>query len=126
MASSYRLFSKIVIKALLQENSLVSIKTEENRSENLRTDQLGNKSYFDASGRLRKIENNQAVKSNNTITYTTDTGNLISTITDGAGRVYQFTYQSNLLHKISYSCCSSIFNFLIFPLTKSTLSHLQV
>ena len=66
------------------------------------TDQLGNKSYFDASGRLRKIENNQAVKSNNTITYTTDTGNLISTITDGAGRVYQFTYQSNLLHKISY------------------------
>ena len=41
MASSYRLFSKIIIEALFQENSLVSIKTEEKRSENLKTDQLG-------------------------------------------------------------------------------------
>lgn len=41
MASSYRLFSKIIIEALFQENSVVSIKTEEKRSENFKTDQLG-------------------------------------------------------------------------------------
>ena len=65
-------------------------------------DQYGNKSYFDTKGRLCKNENNQQTKSNITITYTTTTGNLINTITDGAGRKYQFHYQSNLLSKVSY------------------------
>ena len=66
------------------------------------TDKQGNTSHFDTYGRLRKQQNNQATKSSITITYTTGTGPLISTITDGAGRVYSFTYTSGLLTRISY------------------------
>jgi len=67
------------------------------------TDQMGNKSYFDAAGRLCKIENNQQTKSNISITYTTTTSKLIGSITDGVGRVYQFHYQlEGLLSRISY------------------------
>ncbi|MBE5869631.1 MAG: DNRLRE domain-containing protein, partial [Lachnospiraceae bacterium] len=66
------------------------------------TDKDGNKSFFDFHGRLTKLQNNQATPSSITITYTTDTGPLIHTITDGAGRVYSFTYANNLLTKISY------------------------
>ena len=47
-------------------------------------DKYGNASYFDTYGRLTKQSNNQATKSNITITYTTSSGFLISTITDGA------------------------------------------
>ena len=63
------------------------------------TDQYGNKSYFDTDGRLVKIENNQQSKSNISITYE---NGLIKTITDGASRVYEFTYTDNLLYQISY------------------------
>ena len=66
------------------------------------TDKNGNASYFDTYGRLTKQSNNQATKSSITITYTTTSGKLISTITDGAGRVYAFTYANNLLSKIAY------------------------
>lgn len=66
------------------------------------TDKYGNASYFDTYGRLTKQENNQATKSSITISYTTTDGYLISKITDGVGRVYNFTYSSNLLTRISY------------------------
>ena len=52
------------------------------------TDIYGNKSYFDAGGQLKKIQNNQATPSSITIAYYT-TG-MISTITDGVGREYTF------------------------------------
>ena len=66
------------------------------------TDKQGNTSHFDTYGRLRKQQNNQATPSSINITYTTDTGPLISTITDGVGRVYSFTYTGDLLTRISY------------------------
>jgi YD repeat-containing protein len=66
------------------------------------TDKNGNASYFDICGRLTKQSNYQATKSSITITYTTATGKLISTIIDGAGRVYTFTYTNNLLSQIAY------------------------
>ncbi|MBR4108919.1 MAG: hypothetical protein IKK41_01140, partial [Oscillospiraceae bacterium] len=66
-------------------------------------DKNGNKSFFDTYGRLTKLQNNQATPSCITVTYTTETGYLISQITDGAGRVYQFLYDSgNDLEKIRY------------------------
>ena len=66
------------------------------------TDKNGNASYFDTNGRLTKIENNQATKSSVTIAYS-GTTKRITSVTDGVGRVYNFTYNSsNLLTKISY------------------------
>ena len=65
-------------------------------------DKNGNKSFFDAQGRLYKMENNQATKSNITITYLDSTSKLISTTTDGVGRKYNFTYTGGLLSRISY------------------------
>ena len=60
------------------------------------TDKNNNKSYFDTSGRLKKISNNQATISNILVTYrTSGNTNAINTITDGAGRVYQFNYNSS-------------------------------
>ena len=67
------------------------------------TDKEGNTYYFDTQGRLTQLENNQKTRSRIQITYTTTTGYLISTITDGAGRKYQFTYSGNLLDKINYT-----------------------
>ena len=66
------------------------------------TDKYGNTSHFDTNGRLTKQTNNQATPSSITITYTTTSGLLISTITDGVGRVYSFSYTNNLLSKIAY------------------------
>lgn len=65
-------------------------------------DQYGNKSYFNASGYLVKLENNQATPSSISITYKAVAPHLIDTITDGAGRVYSFTYTDYLLTRISY------------------------
>lgn len=59
------------------------------------TDKDGNISYFDTSGRLKKIENNQTTKSSVTINHATS-GNVyrITSIYDGAGRAYRFNYSS--------------------------------
>lgn len=67
-------------------------------------DKNGNTSYFDSSyGRLYRTENNQEIKSDIDITYTTTTGYKISTIKDGVDRTYNFTYNSSgLLEKITY------------------------
>lgn len=64
------------------------------------TDKSGNKSYFDTSGRLTKISNNQATTSNITITYSS--GKRIASITDGAGRKYQFNYSGTTLSSITF------------------------
>ena len=66
------------------------------------TDIYGNTSNFDNSGRLVSMVNNQPTPSQITITYN-GTSNRIATITDGANRVYKFTYNtSNLLTQIGY------------------------
>ena len=64
------------------------------------TDKNGNKSYFDTSGRLTQITNNQATSSSITISY--KSGKLISSITDGAGRKYQFNYSGSTLNSITF------------------------
>ena len=64
------------------------------------TDKNGNKSYFDTNGRLTKINNNQASVSSITITYSS--GKQIASITDGAGRKYQFNYSGAMLSSISF------------------------
>ena len=66
------------------------------------SDQNGNASYFDTNGRLTKQVNNQKTPSSITVTYTNATGSKISTVTDGVGRVYSFTYSGDLLSRISY------------------------
>ena len=66
------------------------------------TDLAGNTSTFDSAGRLTKMQNNQATKSNITITYTTTNGFSISQITDGVGRAYTFTYTDGKITRISY------------------------
>lgn len=65
-------------------------------------DKYGNTSYFDSKGRLYKQENNQETKSSISITYWGENSYQISTITDGAGRVYSFNYSAGILRKISY------------------------
>ena len=64
-------------------------------------DKYGNKRYFDAKGRLSKLQNNQKEKSYITITYTASDSYRIKNITDGIGRVYKFTYTDDLLSKIT-------------------------
>jgi len=61
----------------------------------------GSKSYFDTKGRLTMLENNQDTASNIEITYVGDTKQ-ISTVTDGVGREYRFTYTDGLLTRIGY------------------------
>lgn len=64
------------------------------------TDKNNYKSYFDTSGRLTKISNNQATTSNITVTYSS--GKRIASITDGAGRKYQFNYSGTALSSITF------------------------
>jgi len=64
------------------------------------TDIYGNASYFDTNKRLMCMVNNQKTKSYILITYIGDT-NKIDTITDGIGRKYQFTYENDLLSRIT-------------------------
>lgn len=65
-------------------------------------DKYGNVSYFDTNGRLTKMVNNQQTQSSITIEYTATTGKRISSITDGAGRVYALTYSGGLLTRMAY------------------------
>ena len=87
------------------------------------TDKYGNVSWFDSSGRLTRQVNNQATPSSISISYTTTTGNFISTITDGVGRVYSFTYPNNLLSRISYKGSGSKeLSYVSFGYTGSQLT----
>ena len=64
------------------------------------TDKKDNKSYFDTDGRLRRISNNQATKSSITVDYAS--GKQISRLTDGAGRIYDFSWSCGTLQKITF------------------------
>ena len=88
-------------------------------------DKYGNCSYFDTNGRLTKQENNQETKSSINITYTTTSGKLISKITDGVGRVYNFTYSSSLLSQISYlGSGSTTLSYVKFGYSSSKLTSI--
>ena len=65
-------------------------------------DKYGNKRIFDQHGRLTEMRNNQQTKTSIRIAYTTASGSQISTVTDGAGRVYTYSYTNGLLSRISY------------------------
>ena len=64
------------------------------------TDKKDNKSYFDTDGRLRRISNNQATQSSITVDYAS--GKQISRLTDGAGRIYDFSWSGGMLQKITF------------------------
>ena len=84
------------------DNTLVLTTTGSGDEKYCITDKNGNKSYFDAEGRLKKICNNQQTVSSINISYSGST-NRITSVTDGAGRVYAFNYNtSNLLSSIVF------------------------
>ncbi len=86
-------------------------------------DKYGNISYFDTNGRLTQQTNNQATESSITVTYTTTSGRKISTITDGVGRKYTFTYTDDLLSKIAYkSKGSTALTYVNFGYSSSNLT----
>ena len=90
------------------------------------TDKNGNKSFFDSQGRLYKMENNQATKSNIIITYLDSTSKQISTITDGVGRKYSFIYPNGLLSKISYlGTGTTEISYVTFGYTGSLLTSVE-
>ena len=85
------------------------------------TDKYGNKSVFDATGRLISMSNNQTTPSTISITYSS--GWLISRITDGVGRKYNFTYSNGLLNRISFvGSGSTELSFVTFGYTGSDLT----
>lgn len=57
------------------------------------TEKSGSKRYFDASGRLAGLSNNQATASSVSIYYASQ--DHISVISDGVGRKYRFSYDSS-------------------------------
>ena len=66
------------------------------------TEKSGSKRYFDASGRLAVLSNNQATASSVSIYYASQ--DHISVISDGVGRKYRFSYDSSgNLTKISFT-----------------------
>lgn len=64
-------------------------------------DKQGNQSFFDEAGRLIKLKNNKKHPGHIAVAYQ-DASNLITSIVDGAGRTYNFTYENELLVEISY------------------------
>ena len=67
------------------------------------TDASDNVAYFDTEGRLYKIKNDQQTTSCIEIKYTSTTSKQISQVIDGAGRKYNFAYNSSgLLTSIKY------------------------
>jgi len=85
------------------ELMLTTGKNSDDKTEYTITDKYGNKSVFDNEKRLYQIENKQLSPSSITISYESNTSSLISTIRDGAGRVYDFNYTNeNLLSQICY------------------------
>ena len=66
------------------------------------TEKSGSKRYFDTSGRLAGLSNNQATASSVSIYYASQ--DHISVISDGVGRKYRFSYDSSgNLTKISFT-----------------------
>ena len=90
--------------------------------------EYGSASYFDNYGRLRYIENNQEIKSTITITYKNFMANsvLINTITDGAGRVYQFFYSNALAtNVVFYGTGPEVLEEIKFSYLNSNLSGIE-
>ena len=90
--------------------------------------EYGCASYFDKYGRLRYIENNQTVKSTITITYKSFMADsvLINTITDGAGRVYQFYYSNALAtNVVFYGTGTEVLEEIKFSFSNSNLSAIE-
>lgn len=86
------------------------------------TDKYDNTSTFDSYGRLTSISNNQSTKSTITISYS-GTSKRITQIKDGAGRIYKFTYSSNLLTRIGYyGTGSTELTYVTFAYTSSKLT----
>lgn len=86
------------------------------------TDKYENKSVFNSSGYLTRIVNNQKTPSSITVSYT---NGRISKITDGVGRVYNFTYTDNLLTRISYvGKGSSELSYVTYGYTNSELTSI--
>lgn len=82
--------------------SLTLTTTGSGNSKYVLTDKSGNTSHFDTYGRLTALKNKQATVSAVSLTYTSTDGYKIATITDGAGRVYRFSYSGAMLQQISY------------------------
>ena len=84
------------------DNTLVLTTTGSGNEKYCITDKNGNKSYFDAAGRLKKICNNQQTVSSIAIDYSGST-DFITSVTDGVGRVYKFNYNlEDLLGSIEF------------------------
>ncbi|MBQ7345962.1 MAG: DNRLRE domain-containing protein [Oscillospiraceae bacterium] len=93
-------------------------------------DKSGSASYFDSQGRLFKLANgqvnDQAETSYITFTYLSSDSLKISTITDGAGRVYSFIYSGGLLSKIQFKGTgSTALSTVFFYYEDSTLTQIQ-
>lgn len=82
--------------------SLTLTTTGSGNSKYVLKDKYGNTSHFDTSGRLTALKNKQVTVSSVSLTYTSTVGYKIATITDGAGRVYRFSYSGAMLQQISY------------------------
>ena len=88
------------------------------------TDKKGNKTYFDSSGRLTKLSNNQATKSSITVSYVGNTKE-IDTVTDGVGRRYVFTYSNGYLTRISYyGTGSTLLTYVDYSYTNGNLTSI--
>ncbi|MDD6262655.1 MAG: DNRLRE domain-containing protein, partial [Clostridiales bacterium] len=71
------------------------------------SDKKGNKSYFDALGRVGVIRNNQETYCNIIVSYVSSSESssdkyCIAGIRDGAGRFYRFTYTNGLLSRVTF------------------------
>ena len=113
-------------------DSRLDLKLTINSSSSDRRYKLANEydcaSYFDSYGRLRYMENNQKVKSTIAITYKNFMANsvLINTITDGAGRVYQFFYSNALAtNVVFYGTGSEVLEEIKFSYLNSNLSEIE-
>ena len=86
-------------------------------------DMLNNTSYFDANGRLYKLENNQQTKSSINIEYIGAT-NQIAKVVDGVGREYRFAYgDDGLLNRIGYySTGETEIAYIAYSYTDSNLT----
>ena len=86
-------------------------------------DKYGNTSHFDSKGRLYQMVNNQDDKSEITVTYSATNSFLISSVTDGVGRKYNYMYTNGLLTRISYTGNgSSEVGFIAFTYSENRLT----
>lgn len=90
------------------------------------TDSSGMKYLFDTNGRLTYIQDNNTTPNQIAITYYS-TSEKITSITDGAGRIYNFTYTSDntLLQKIDYMDSNNFYVLKTVSYTYTANSDLE-